>query len=160
MSVTLTSSIVATDTLLAITGDTSAASLGEFFAIGDEIVELLDWHVVAEPVGQAAGLAGPNHNQWIVRRGVDGTTPASHGSGVTVYGARRGYSTAVALSVPSPLPGAHTAAEVLNAGTASWYTSGTAAPGTALVSALYQDTTAKHLYVWTGAAYVLVSDYA
>lgn len=99
---TLTSTITATQQLIGLTGSVTAAVPGRLYRIEDEIVLLVTFEDVPAQAGQVRPI-GLDHASWIVQRGFEGTTPATHTSGTTVYGTRDGYGTGTSLVEPSAI---------------------------------------------------------
>lgn len=102
MSVTLTNTITAAARVIAMTGDCSAAVLGELFRFEDELVRLDDFLKLTGHGGDHS--TDYDHNQWRVSRGMNGTAAVSHNSGTSVVSARDGYSAGTDLAAPSPFP--------------------------------------------------------
>lgn len=111
---TLAATITATQTTITLSGDVSAAVPGRLYAIGTEIVRLIDFGIHPNVVGGTLG-GDTDRTVWRIQRAQEGSTAASHNSGVEVIATLDAFALGTALTAPAPTE-APTLAEVLAAG--------------------------------------------
>ena len=98
---TLAADISATTKTITLSGDVSAAVPGRLYAIDDEVILLEGYEPFGTPVGgDDHGTEDLNTAAWRVKRGQGGSTPATHSSGVTVYGAALAVVKSATLAGP------------------------------------------------------------
>lgn len=101
---TLAADISATTRTITLSGDVSAAVPGKLYAIDDEVILLEGYEPYGTPVGgDDHGSEDLNSAAWRVKRGQGGSTPATHSSGATVYGAITSVALGTGLVAPSPV---------------------------------------------------------
>ena len=101
MALTLTAGIAATDRTIAVTG-TVPADIGQGFEfrLGEELLVLTAFalHNVQHVNYRSDD---PNPQSWLVRRGLNGTTPATHAGGTTIRAAVDAFASGAAETPPS-----------------------------------------------------------
>lgn len=137
--------MTSTQPYLALSASDAAALASGVYVLGTEQIEVLDkLHFIG------SHKASPRTaNGRMCRRGIGGSTAATHSNGATLSAGFVG--------------GVPTLAQVLAAGSdaaGGLFSTNAGVPGSTFVTPLRLDSTNKHLYIWNGSAYVKVSDYA
>lgn len=104
MSLTLASTISDAARLLTVTGTVpDEIGPGYRFRLGDELLELADFAraPITTPITDRRRV-GRDVSTWIVERGLEGSTRASHASGTAVDGATDAFTSSSTPTPPGP----------------------------------------------------------
>lgn len=107
MALTLNGAVTADAREIRVAGTlTDDIRSGYVFRLDDELLRIRNFRVV--PVGATSPdppeFVGRDRNYWIVDRGYEGSTPATHTHGTSVLGATDAYVSAAGVAPPDPFP--------------------------------------------------------